>query len=66
MSKIMSAFLTLCLVAALGAGAQAKDRDHDGWHGNGMGHKHRCPPGQHWVKGYKTANGKHVRGYCSR
>lgn len=65
MTKIMSAFLTLCLVAALGAGAQAKDRDHDaGMHGHGMGMGHRCPPGQHWVKGYKNKNGKHVRGYC--
>ena len=68
MTKIVSGFLTLCLVAALGAGAQAKDRDrdHDAMHGNGMGHRHKCPPGQHWVKGYKTANGKHIRGYCSR
>jgi len=64
MTKIMSGFLALCLVAALGAGAQAKDRDHGSMHGNGMGHKHKCPPGQHWVKGYKTSNGKHVRGYC--
>ena len=66
MNKIMSGLLTLCLVAALGAGAQAKDNDkHDGWNkGHGMGHAHRCPPGQHWVKGYKNKNGKHVRGYC--
>jgi hypothetical protein len=65
MTKIMSGFLALCLVAALGTGAQAKDKDHDSWaNGNHMGHMHRCPAGQHWVKGYKNKNGKHVRGYC--
>ncbi len=65
MTKIMSAFLTLCLVAALGAGAQAKDHDkmHDSMHGNMMG-KHHCAAGQHWVHGYKNKNGKHVKGYC--
>ena len=69
MSKIMSGFLTLCMVAALGAGAQANDNDkmhgHDGRRqGMGMGHMHRCPPGKHWVKGYTNKNGKHVKGYC--
>jgi hypothetical protein len=66
MTKIMSGFLALCLVAALGAGAQAKDNDkHDGWaNGNHMGHMHRCPRGQHWVKGYTNRYGKHVKGYC--
>ena len=65
MNKIVSGFLTLCLVAALGAGAQANNGNHNGWgNGRGMGHAHRCPPGQHWVKGYKTKNGKHVKGYC--
>ncbi len=66
MSKIISGFLTLCLVAALGAGVQAKDNDkmHGHGMGMGMGHSHRCPPGQHWVKGYKNKWGKHVKGYC--
>ena len=65
MTKIMSGFLALCLVAALGAGAQAASGKHlDSMHG-GMGiGKHHCAPGQHWVKGYKNKNGKHVKGYC--
>ena len=67
MTKIVSGFLTLCLVAALSAGAQANNGNHNGWgHGNGMGHRHSCPPGMHWVKGYKNRYGKHVKGYCSR
>ena len=37
-------------------------------HGNNMmmgpGMKHRCPPGQHWVKGYHKKNGTKVKGYC--
>jgi hypothetical protein len=36
-------------------------------HGHGMmmgGMKHRCPPGQHWVKGYHKKNGMKVKGYC--
>ena len=64
MSKILSGFLALCLVAALGAGASANNDKHNAWHGNGMGHRHTCPAGQHWVKGYKNKNGKHVKGYC--
>jgi hypothetical protein len=64
MTKILSGFLTLCLVAALSAGASANNGNHNGWHGNGMGHRHVCPAGQHWVKGYKNKNGKHVKGYC--
>jgi hypothetical protein len=68
MTKIVSGFLTLCMVAALGAGAQARDNDkmhgHGAMGGTGMGHAHRCPPGQHWVKGYKNKYGKHVKGYC--
>ncbi|MDP9105529.1 MAG: hypothetical protein M3N49_06315 [Candidatus Eremiobacteraeota bacterium] len=70
MNKIMSGFLTLCLVAALGAGAQAKDNSKSHGHGMGdgmgmgMGHMHRCPGGKHWVKGYTNKNGKHVKGYC--
>ncbi len=64
MTKILSGFLTLCLVAALGAGVQAKD--HDAMHGHGMMGKHHCAPGQHWVHGYKNKMGKHVKGYCSR
>ncbi|HEV2643105.1 MAG TPA: hypothetical protein VGT98_10375 [Candidatus Elarobacter sp.] len=65
MSKIMSGFLALCMVAALGAGAQAKDNDKmHGAMGGGMGHMHRCPPGKHWVKGYTNKYGKHVKGYC--
>jgi hypothetical protein len=66
MTKIMSGFLTLCLVAALGAGAQARDNDKmHGMHGGmGMMGKHHCAPGQHWVKGYKNKWGKHVKGYC--
>ncbi len=55
MSKIMSGFLTLCMVAALGAGAQAdndKMHGHGAMGGMGMGHMHRCAPGKHWVKGY--------------
>ena len=63
MTKIVSGFLTLCFVAALGSGAQAYNGNHRGWT-NHMGHKHVCPPGQHWVKGYKNKNGKHVKGYC--
>ena len=68
MTKIMSGFLALCMVAALGAGAQAKDNDkmhgHGAMGGMGMGHMHRCPPGKHWVKGYTNKYGKHVKGYC--
>ena len=67
MNKIVSGFLALCLVAALGAGVQAKDNDkmHGSMHGGmGMGHKHKCPPGQHWVNGYNKKNGTHVKGYC--
>ncbi len=69
MTKIMSGFLTLCLVAALGAGAQAKDNDkmhgHGAMGGMGMGHHtHRCATGKHWVKGYTNKHGKHVKGYC--
>jgi hypothetical protein len=29
-------------------------------------HKHSCPAGQHWVKGYKTKNGTKVHGYCRK
>jgi hypothetical protein len=65
MSKIVSGFLALCLVAALGAGASANNGNHNGWgKGHGMGHMHSCPAGQHWVKGYKNKYGKHVKGYC--
>ncbi len=67
MTKIMSGFLALCLVAALGAGAQAKEKDkhHDSMHGGmGMMGKHHCGAGQHWVHGYTNKNGKHVKGYC--
>ena len=65
MSKIVSGFLALCLVAALGAGAEANHGNHNGWgNGHGMGQGHRCPAGQHWVKGYKNKWGKHVKGYC--
>jgi len=67
MNKIVSGFLTLCMVAALGAGAQAMDNDKMHGHGAmgpGMGHGHRCPAGKHWVKGYKNKMGKHVKGYC--
>ncbi len=68
MNKIVSGFLTLCFVAALGAGVQAKDNDKNmgKHHGEGMGMmgRHHCAPGQHWVKGYKNKYGKHVKGYC--
>lgn len=34
-------------------------------HGHGMmGMKHKCPAGQHWVKGYHKKNGQKVKGYC--
>jgi len=66
MNKIMSGFLALCLVAAVSAGAQAKDNDKGRHHGNGMGMRmsHQCAPGKSWVKGYKNKYGKHVKGYC--
>ena len=70
MTKFLSGLFALALVAALGTGVQAKDNDknHGAHHGDGMGsmmgHRHACPPGQHWVKGYKNKWGKHVKGYC--
>ncbi len=65
MNKIVSGFLALCMVAALGVGvAQAKDKDHDMMGGHHMGRTHKCPAGQHWVHGYKNKYGKHVKGYC--
>jgi hypothetical protein len=36
-------------------------------HGHGMmmgGMNHKCPAGQHWVKGYHKKNGQKVKGYC--
>ena len=32
--------------------------------GGGMHMGHRCPKGQHWVKGYNKKNGTKVKGYC--
>jgi hypothetical protein len=65
MTKFLSGLFALALVAALGTGAQANNGKHLGWtNGHGMGHAHRCPPGQHWVKGYTNKWGKHVKGYC--
>jgi hypothetical protein len=29
-------------------------------------HKHSCPAGDHWVKGYHTKSGKYVKGYCRK
>jgi hypothetical protein len=60
MRKLASALAALFFAATLSTGAVA-----DNMHmGHGMGHGHKCPQGQHWVKGYKKKNGQKVHGYC--
>jgi hypothetical protein len=60
--------LTAFAFAASLTSAPVFAKPHDHMRGNSMmapGHmKHRCPPGQHWVKGYHKKNGQKVKGYC--
>ena len=61
----LAGFLTaLAFAASLATGA-ALAKPHDNMGGAMMsGHRHKCPPGQHWVKGYHKKNGQKVKGYC--
>ena len=66
MRRFAMALAALAFAASLYAGpVAAKPHDHGSMGGGAMmGHKHKCPPGQHWVKGYKKKNGTWVKGYC--
>ena len=67
MRRFAMALAALAFAASL-SGGPVLAKPHDHMKGNSMmapGHmKHRCPPGQHWVKGYKRKNGTMVKGYC--
>ena len=62
----LAAIAMIAFAASLSAFAAPAYAGHG--HGSMMGQsmsmKHRCPPGQHWVKGYMKKNGMKVRGYC--
>jgi len=62
MRRLASALAALAFAASLTTGVLAMPHDAMGGMGHGM--KHKCPPGQHWVKGYKKKNGTKVKGYC--
>jgi hypothetical protein len=64
MRRLASALAMLAFAASLSVGAVAKP--HDQMNGMMMGHsmKHKCPAGQHWVKGYTRKIGVKVMGYC--
>ena len=66
MRRLASILTALAFAASLSAGAVAKPHEHDQMSNSMMGPhmKHRCPPGQHWIKGYHKKNGQKVRGYC--
>ena len=64
MRRLLGALSALAFAASLSsAPVMAKHHDNMGG-GMMMGHKHKCPPGQHWVNGYKKKNGQKVKGYC--
>jgi hypothetical protein len=62
MRKLAGILTALAFAASLSSAGVAKDH----MMGNSMsGHmKHKCPPGQHWVKGYHKKSGQKVKGYC--
>lgn len=65
MRRVLSLLAAIVFAASLSGLAMAKPHDHMG-NGAMMGnsHKHKCPPGKTWVKGYTTKKGVKVKGYC--
>lgn len=68
MKRLVSMFATAALVAALGAGALAADKDKSkgDMMKSSMGKTtmEKCAAGKKYVKGYKKKDGTRVKGYC--
>ena len=70
MRRIIAVLSGLAFAASLAGFPVANAQDtgdkakHKMSHSMMMSKKPMCPPGKHWVKGYKTKKGVYVKGYC--
>jgi Spy/CpxP family protein refolding chaperone len=64
MRRLVSALAAFAFAASLSTFAVATQGHNNMMTGGGMMMGHRCPRGQHWVKGYVKKNGQKVKGYC--
>ncbi|GAC1549543.1 MAG: hypothetical protein NVS2B17_34220 [Candidatus Velthaea sp.] len=68
MNRFVSMIMAAALVASLGSGAFAKDKDKSKGDAMkspmGMTTMEKCAPGKKYVKGYTKKHGVKVKGYC--